>query len=62
MILVMRYTTTVKGNYQSELEENLAKKLQELQSAGNEIVNVSVGGRADDSSHMWLAIVLYEKK
>ncbi len=58
----MRYATTVKGSYDSELDENLAKKLEELQSAGNEIINVSVGGRADDSSHVWLVIVLYEKK
>ncbi len=58
----MRYTSTVKGNFESELDKNLAKKLQELQSVGNEIINVSVGGRADDSTHVWLAIVLYEKK
>ncbi len=58
----MRYATTVKGRYDSELDKNLENKLQELQSAGNEIINVSVGGRADDSTHVWLAIVLYEKK
>ncbi len=58
----MKHAISVKGDFQSSLDKNLEKKLEELQSAGNEIINVSVGGRADDSSHVWLAIVLYEKK
>ena len=38
----------------------MLEKLQELQSAGNEIVNVSLGGRGYESSQDWVAIILYE--
>jgi len=46
----MKHVATVRGDYYTDLETKVEEKLQELQSAGNEIVNVSLGGRGNESS------------
>ena len=72
----MKHVATVRGDYYTDLETKVEEKLQELQSAGiaicrncnlqelqsagNEIVNVSLGGRGNESTQDWVAIILYE--
>ena len=46
----------------TDLEKNVEEKIQEIQSKGNEIVNVTMGGRGNESSEDWVALVLYEEK
>ena len=58
---LMKHIVTVRGNYYQDFEKNVEDKIQELQSAGNNIVNISIGGRGSDASHDWVALILYEK-
>ena len=58
----MKHISSVSGKHNQDFEENIEKQLQELQSKGYEIINVSVGGRSNDSGHAWLALILYEDK
>ncbi len=58
----MKHVATVRAEYYEEFEKNVETKITELQNAGNDLVNISVGGRGSDSSHDWIALILYEKK
>ena len=58
----MKHISSVNGKHNQEFEENIENKLQELQAKGFEIINVSVGGRGNDSGHAWVALILYDDK
>ena len=58
----MRHVVAVRGTYYTDLEKNVEEKLQEMQSQGKEIVNVTMGGRGNESTQDWVALVLYEEK
>ena len=57
----MKHVVTVRADYYQELEKNVEEKIQELQNAGKDIVNISMGGRGSDSSQDWVALILYEQ-
>lgn len=58
----MRHVIAIRGSYYTDLEKNVEEKIQEIQSEGKEIVNVTIGGRGNESTQDWVALVLYEKK
>jgi hypothetical protein len=58
----MKHVIAIRGTYYTDLEKNVEEKIQEIQSKGNEIVNVTMGGRGNESSEDWVALVLYEEK
>ena len=58
----MRHVIAIRGSYYTDLEKNVEEKIQEIQSEGKEIVNVTMGGRGNESTQDWVALVLYEEK
>ena len=58
----MKHVVAVREDYYQELEKKVEEKIQELQKAGNDIVNISVGGRGAESTRDWVALILYEEK
>ena len=58
----MKHVVAVREDYYQELEKKVEEKIQELQNAGNDIVNISLAGRGAESVHDWVALILYEKK
>jgi len=58
----MKHVVAVREDYSQELEKKVEEKIQELQKAGNDIVNISLAGRAEESRRDWVALILYEEK
>lgn len=58
----MKHVIAIRGTYYTDLEKNVERKIQEMQSEGKEIVNVTMGGRGNESAQDWVALVLYEEK
>lgn len=58
----MRHVIAIRGAYYTDLEKNVEEKIQEIQSEGKEIVNVTIGGRGNESTQDWVALVLYEEE
>ena len=58
----MRHVIAIRESYYTDLEKNVEEKIQEIQSEGKEIVNVTMGGRGNESTQDWVALVLYEEK
>lgn len=58
----MKHVAVVRGDYYKDLEKNVEEKIQNLQNAGNDIVNISVGGRGNESLFDWIAVILYAEK
>jgi len=58
----MKHVVAVRGDYYTDLEKNVEEKLQKLQESGNNIVNVSIGGRGNESLFDWVALILYDEK
>jgi len=58
----MKHVVAVREDYYQELEKKVEEKIQELQKAGNDIVNISLAGRAEESRRDWVALILYEEK
>ena len=52
----MKHVVAIRGISYVDLEKNVEEKLQELQSRGNEIVNVTMGGRGNESIQDWVCI------
>ena len=58
----MKHVVVVRADYYEELEKSVETKIQDLQNAGNDIVDISLGGRGAESVHDWVALILYEDK
>ena len=58
----MKHVVAVREDYYPELEKKVEEKIQELQKAGNDIVNISIAGREAESTRDWVALILYEEK
>ena len=58
----MKHVAVVRGDYYHDLEKNVEEKILEIQKAGNEIVSISIGGRGSESTHDWIALIMYERK
>ena len=58
----MKHVEAVRGDYYQDLQKAVEDKIQELQKAGNDTVNISIGGRGSESAHDWIALILYDKK
>ena len=58
----MKHVITIRGTYYTDLEKNVEEKIQEMQLEGKEIVNITMGGRGNESSEDWVALVLCEEK
>ncbi len=58
----MRHVKVVRERRSAELETHVEELILQLQSDGNEIVNVSIGGVGNESTHDLVAVILYEGK
>ena len=58
----MRHVSAVRGTYFEDLEKNVEEELQRLQLEGKEIVNVTMGGRGNESTQDWVALVLFDER
>ena len=58
----MKHVVAVWADYYQELEKKVEEKIQELQNNGNDIADISLGGRGSESGQDWVALILYEQK
>ena len=56
----MKRAVAVRAKYYDGLEQELNIKLVELQKNGHDIIDVTLAGRASESSNDWVALIIYE--